>query len=284
MLISICRNYVAISSILIAVTFVFLGHIFLFKKQDSKLNWAIFYSSLYVSVTLPIINYLCIKFGWWNFAEEGINSIQLPFNIYFLWVVAWGILPVFFLKGKYLLIIAVLMFWLDILIMPELEKIEIITLNKNWIIGELILIGVVFIPSYYWAFCSYNNKANGMRALLQIIVMSCVFIIGLPFILESYGLIDTIQVHSSPFTFQLFIIIVFPSLVAVFDLVKKDELSREDYMTEVEKMLDMYGGYEGVIEKTIRYYIEKYGEWKSNGDDQYSQDANIIATRILKEK
>ncbi len=70
----------------------------------------------------------------------------------------------------------------------------------------------------------------------------------------------------------------------LFDLVKKDELSREDYMTEVEKMLDMYGGYEGVIEKTIRYYIEKYGEWKSNGDDQYSQDANIIATRILKEK
>lgn len=221
MLISISSNYVAISTILIAVTFIFLGYIFLFKKQDSKLNWAIFYSSLYISVTLPIINYLCIKFGLWNFTEEGINSIQLPFNIYFLWVVVWGVLPIFFLKSKYILFIAVLMFWLDILIMPELEKIGILTLNKNWILGELILIGFVFIPSYYWAFCSYNNKNNGIRALFQIIVMSCFFLIGLPFILESYGLIDTIQIHSAPFTFQLFIIIVFPSLVAVFDLVKK---------------------------------------------------------------
>ena len=221
MLTSISMNYEAISTALIALTFMFLGYIFLFKKQDSKLNWSMFYSSLYIIVTLPIVNYLCVKFGLWDFSKEGINSIELPFHIYFLWVIAWGILPFFFLKGKYTLLVTTLIFWLDILIMPELEKTGIITLNENWLIGELILIALVFIPSYYWANCAYKNKSRGIRALFQITVMSCMFLVGLPFILESYGLISTIQIYSAPFTFQLFIIIVLPSLAATFDLVKK---------------------------------------------------------------
>ena len=66
----------------------------------------------------------------------------------------------------------------------------------------------------------------------------------------------------------------------LFDLVKKGEMSKEDYLGEVDKMLNMYGGYEAVIEKTITYYIEKTGEWKSRGDDQYALDANKIAEGI----
>lgn len=68
----------------------------------------------------------------------------------------------------------------------------------------------------------------------------------------------------------------------LWDLVKKGELTKEEHMEEVNKTLDMYGGYEGVIEKTINYYIEKTGEWKSNGDDKYAKDANRIAKEILK--
>ncbi|MGB1039801.1 MAG: hypothetical protein ACPGVD_02925 [Flavobacteriales bacterium] len=67
-----------------------------------------------------------------------------------------------------------------------------------------------------------------------------------------------------------------------WDLLKTDKISKTDYMTEVQSMLDLYGGYEGVIEKTILYYVEKTGEWKSSGDDQYSKDAQAIAKRILK--
>lgn len=63
----------------------------------------------------------------------------------------------------------------------------------------------------------------------------------------------------------------------LFDLVKTKELTQEDYMTEVDKMLDLYGGYNAVIEKTIQYYIDKTGEWKSKGDDQYAEDARKIA-------
>jgi hypothetical protein len=67
----------------------------------------------------------------------------------------------------------------------------------------------------------------------------------------------------------------------LWDLVIKDELSRNDYIEEVQNMLTAYGGYSEVVEKTVRFYIEKTGEWKLKGDDKYCLDAKQIADKIL---
>ena len=70
----------------------------------------------------------------------------------------------------------------------------------------------------------------------------------------------------------------------LWNLVKYNELSRNDYMKEVQNMLTSYGGYSDVVEKTVRYYIEKTGEWKLQGDDKYCLDAQKIADKLLKPK
>jgi hypothetical protein len=67
----------------------------------------------------------------------------------------------------------------------------------------------------------------------------------------------------------------------LWDLVIIDKLSRNDYIEEVQNMLTSYGGYSEVIEKTVRFYIEKTGEWKLKGDDKYCLDAKQIADKIL---
>ena len=66
-----------------------------------------------------------------------------------------------------------------------------------------------------------------------------------------------------------------------WDLVLKDEISRSEYNEEVLEMLASYGGYSEVIEKTVKFYIEKTGEWTLKGDDKYCQDAKLIADKIL---
>jgi hypothetical protein len=66
----------------------------------------------------------------------------------------------------------------------------------------------------------------------------------------------------------------------LYDLVKTNELEKEEYAKEVDNMLDLYGGYEAVIEKTIQYYLDKTGEWKSRGEDQYAEDAKKIAKKM----
>lgn len=68
----------------------------------------------------------------------------------------------------------------------------------------------------------------------------------------------------------------------LWDMVKHHELSKDDYIKEVESMLTKYGGYSEVVEKTVQYYIEKTGEWKLKGDDKYCLDAQQVADKILK--
>lgn len=67
----------------------------------------------------------------------------------------------------------------------------------------------------------------------------------------------------------------------LWDLVKADELSRDDYNKEVQNMLTSYGGYAEVVEKTVKFYIEKTGEWKLQGDDKYCMDAKLVVDKIM---
>lgn len=66
-----------------------------------------------------------------------------------------------------------------------------------------------------------------------------------------------------------------------WDLVKMGELSKDDYLNEVQEMLTSFGGYSEVVEKTVRFYIEKTGKWKAQGDDKYSLDAQQVADKML---
>jgi len=68
----------------------------------------------------------------------------------------------------------------------------------------------------------------------------------------------------------------------LWDMVRDDEMTMSDYMEEVKSILTSYGGYNVVVEKTVRYYIEKTGEWKLKGEDKYCEDAQKVADKILK--
>ena len=67
-----------------------------------------------------------------------------------------------------------------------------------------------------------------------------------------------------------------------WELVKTDELSKKEYLEEVKELLESYGGYDTVVEKTVQHYIDKTGEWKLKGDDKYCQDALLVADKLSK--
>ena len=69
-----------------------------------------------------------------------------------------------------------------------------------------------------------------------------------------------------------------------WDLVKSGDMSQKDYDKEVTNMSKPYGGYEKLVEKTVRFYIKKTGEWTLKGDDKYCIDAQEVADRVLNEK
>ncbi len=207
-----------IRNALVLISLVFLFILILKKEQEGRLNWSLFYSVLWLYVSLAIVNYLCVQFGLWRFSES--VAIKIPYDLFFVWGVFWGIVPFYFLRGKYWLVITLVLFWLDIILMPQLQEIGLLELNDNWLIGEFILLVISFIPSYLWARFSYYQKFTGLRALFQVVIMGSVFMVCLPYILYLYGWSELPNLIWSPYLFQLGLVVVFPSLVAVNDLVK----------------------------------------------------------------
>ncbi len=67
-----------------------------------------------------------------------------------------------------------------------------------------------------------------------------------------------------------------------WDMVRSEDLDKEIYLKEVQGMLDENGGYEEVIEKTVRFYIKKSGDWTLKGEDKYCKDAQAIADKVQK--
>ncbi|HAY87816.1 MAG TPA: hypothetical protein DCY51_00065 [Bacteroidetes bacterium] len=65
------------------------------------------------------------------------------------------------------------------------------------------------------------------------------------------------------------------------DLVVAGKLDKDTYQNEIKDALTSYGGYTEVIEKTVKFYIDKFGEYKSQGDDKYSIDAQAIAEKLM---
>lgn len=203
--------------------FILVAILFLKKSQFSKINWAVFYAALWVSISLSIVNFYFVKRGFWHFEPINSSIIKMPLDLYFIWIVFWGILPIYFFKGKYILVISLFLLWIDIATMPLLEKFGVLKLSDNWLLGEILILLLVFVPSYLWGKFSYNNKKVNLRALFQVLVMVLIFTIAVPYIVISYTTNDYSFLKVRPTLFQLGFIIAFPSLIAVQDLVVKGE-------------------------------------------------------------
>lgn len=70
----------------------------------------------------------------------------------------------------------------------------------------------------------------------------------------------------------------------LWNKVVSDELSKAKYLEEVQNMLASFGGYSVVVEKTVRHFIEKTGEWKLEGNDKFCIDAKKVADKIIEQK
>jgi protein-S-isoprenylcysteine O-methyltransferase Ste14 len=211
-----------IRNCLVGITLLFLLVLILKKEQKPDLNWAIFYSTLWVLLSLLTVNWICIELGFWHFNEKQIIKGLMPYDLLFVWVIVWGTLVPFIFKGSKILITSIVLLWMDILFMPYLETLGIITLGKYWLVGEILLILFVFIPASFWSKLSLTRKHTGLRSLFQFISMGIIFCLGIPFITLIYFPQPlNFTMWYIPYVVQLGFIIVLPSIIALIDLYEK---------------------------------------------------------------
>ncbi len=211
-----------ISNSILGLCFLLIALFIIKENNCKKLNWSLFYNFIWILFALPIVNYICVGLGYWEFTSEKTLLLKIPYEILFIWSVIW-LIPLYFFKGKYALIIALIILWLDMLTMPLLEKVGVLKLNTNWLIGEFLTVLLVFIPGYLWGKFYYDNIRLSIRALLQVLVMILFLTVAIPFIVKQYAGPNNEFGAFSIIWFQVFLIIAFPSLIAVIDLVIKGQ-------------------------------------------------------------
>ena len=211
-----------IRNVLVGVILLFLLYLILRKRQVRALNWAMFYSTLWVLVTLISANWMCVKLGFWQFTEPNILPFYIPHDLLFIWVIFWGTIPTLVLKGTRIWIAAFAMLWVDILYMPQLESFGILSLGENWLVGELFLILFVFIPGQYWSKFSLAKKKHEVRSVFQFTCVALIYCFNIPLIALMFS-IEQINFNGwyIPYILQLGFIIVLPSIIALIDLAQK---------------------------------------------------------------
>jgi len=206
---------------LLILTFSFLAYILLRQNQNKQSNWAMFYATLWVGLSLLVINFICVKIGFWEYHSPSSLPLLIPFDLYFAWTFIWGTMLTYFLKSRYIITSLLAVLWLDLLFMPFLESYGTLTLSKNWLIGELVIILLVLLPARLWAKWSIENTNVAGRALLQVLSMTILLFFIIPFTVHQYVSIDLdFTTKRLVYFSQVIFILALPALIAVRDLVK----------------------------------------------------------------
>jgi len=169
----------------LASCFLLLVILFIVKTQKRELNWALFYSVLWTTFSLTIINYYCVNTNYWSFNVPETLPLKIPLDLLFVWIIFWGIIPFFIFKGRYTLILFLGLFFLDLLLMPY-----------------------------------YHKKQLAIRSLFQVTIMTLFIFIVIPFTVQFHNNLNFEIPNFNPYLFQIAFIIAFPSLSAVVDLFK----------------------------------------------------------------
>lgn len=117
-------------------------------------------------ISLLALNKLAIHESWWNFQAQGGVFLDAPLDLILGWAILWGAVPALLFRRVPMLILAVLMFWLDLIVMPACSP--LINLEPYWYRGELLGLVCVLFPAQLLARWTVNDRYTGWRAAMQV--------------------------------------------------------------------------------------------------------------------
>jgi protein-S-isoprenylcysteine O-methyltransferase Ste14 len=129
------------------------------------------------AVGLVVLQITANHFGWWHFAGSEM-VLGMPPEAYVGWVVLWGVVPTLVAHRVRLRFIVITCIWLDMLTMPRMQP--VLVLNSTWLVGELIAVCGVLIPSQLAARWTLASTHLAARSSLQALTFSGLLLLVVP--------------------------------------------------------------------------------------------------------
>ncbi|MGB6746304.1 MAG: methyltransferase, partial [Terracidiphilus sp.] len=157
----------------------FTATIGLLRHRQPRMFPACLLGALWVAGSLPLVELLNAHARWWSFAPGGAVFCGMPLELYFGWIVWWGILPQIALDSLAIGWSAALLTALDVLLMPHLFG-PLFSPRPVWLGGEGVAVLMVLVPALCIARWTADNTHLRARAAMQVAVAGMLFLYLVP--------------------------------------------------------------------------------------------------------
>ena len=136
-------------------------------------------SALWTLPSLLLLQRLNGYAGWWSFAAGSEAEFRgMPVELFFGWIILWGIVPQLVLVRLGIIRCAAALVALDCIMMPMFSS--AIYLKAHWLLGEATAVGLVLVPALCVGQWTYENTHLRRRVMLQIVTSGMLFLFLVP--------------------------------------------------------------------------------------------------------
>ena len=116
---------------------------------------------------------------WWSFGSGSAAEFGgMPLELFFGWVIVWGLLPHLAFPGLGIISSAALMVAIDCILMPLTSS--AVFLKPHWLMGEAVGVAMVLLPALCLGRWTIENTNLRGRAALQIATSGLLFLFFIP--------------------------------------------------------------------------------------------------------
>jgi protein-S-isoprenylcysteine O-methyltransferase Ste14 len=150
----------------------------LFRGRQPRQFAACLLSFLWTVPALLAVQQLNVWAGWWTYSSDGALFRRMPLELYFGWIVLWGILPQLLFRRLPIAWCAAIMIVVDLFAMPLCQP--VVLLSRNWLFGEAVAVLIVLLPALFVARCTFEDSRLRARAAMQVTIAGMLFLYLVP--------------------------------------------------------------------------------------------------------
>jgi protein-S-isoprenylcysteine O-methyltransferase Ste14 len=135
-------------------------------------------SVLWSCCTLLLLQRVNLWTRWWTFSGEGATLLRMPLELYFGWIIIWGILPQLLFRRLPIALSGAVMIAVDAFAMPICSP--VVLLGSRWLLGEAIAASTVLVPALLIARWTREDTHLRARAAMQVAIAAMLFLYLLP--------------------------------------------------------------------------------------------------------
>lgn len=157
-------NSILLQSLALYVPLVFFAALWKAMQLGKWSQIAVLYSVVWCLAVIPLADDLAQFLGCWSYKSEIFSVVKIPASLWMGWAIFWGGCLSLLAEKIHPIFVVMIAILLDTFFMPMMKP--VLLLEKNWFLGEIVMIAAVLIPVLFLAYITRSRKFALSRGIM----------------------------------------------------------------------------------------------------------------------